>query len=107
MDAVLLVAASAGAVGVDGPGDFTMSREGRLKRRESRFVAPFVYSGIGICKPELIDGREDEVFGLAPLLFRAADAGRLFGVRLDGLWLHVGRPEAIAEAERVIDRSFL
>ena len=107
MDAMLIVAASAGAVGVDGPGDFTMDREGRLKRRKSHFVAPFIYSGVGVLKPELIAGIQEEVFGLAPLLFRAADAGRLFGVRLDGLWLHVGRPEAIAEAERAIGRSFL
>ncbi len=33
--------------------------------------------------------------------------GRLYGVRLDGLWLHVGRPESIAEAERAIERSIL
>jgi MurNAc alpha-1-phosphate uridylyltransferase len=31
--------------------------------------------------------------------------GRLFGVRLDGLWLHVGTPEAIAEAEMTIADS--
>ena len=33
--------------------------------------------------------------------------GRLYGVRLDGLWVHVGRPESIAEAEKAIDRSTL
>jgi len=107
MDAILLVAAAAGAVGVDWPGDFTMDRNGRLEKREPRFVAPFVHTGVGILKPEMIGGVEDEVFGLAPLLFRAAAAGRLYGVRLDGLWLHVGRPETIAEAERAIDRSTL
>ena len=37
----------------------------------------------------------------------AAERGRLYGLRLDGLWLHVGRPESIAEAERAIDRSTL
>ena len=55
MDIALLVAASAGAVGVDWPGDFTMTREGRLERRVDRHVAPFVYTGVGIssrnCSP--------------------------------------------------------
>ena len=37
----------------------------------------------------------------------AAAKGRLYGVRLDGLWVHVGRPESIAEADRAIDRSTL
>ena len=107
MDAILLVATSAGAVGVDWPGDFMMTREGRLKAREPRHVAPFVYTGVGIIKPQLFEGVAEDVFWLAPFFFRAAERGRLFGVRLDGLWLHVGRPESIAEAERAIDRSTL
>ena len=107
MDAILLVASSAGAVGVDWPGDFTMTREGRLQAREPRHVAPFVYTGVGILKPELFAAVEADVFRLAPFFFRAADKGRLFGLRLDGLWLHVGRPETIREAEEAIDRSIL
>jgi MurNAc alpha-1-phosphate uridylyltransferase len=107
MDAILMVAASAGAVGVDWPGDFTMDREGRLTAREPRRVAPFVYTGVGIIKPQVFDGVVEDVFRLAPFFYRAAEKGRLYGLRLDGLWLHVGRPESIAEAERAIDRSTL
>jgi MurNAc alpha-1-phosphate uridylyltransferase len=107
MDMALLVAASAGAVGVDWPGDFTMTRDGRLERREDRHVAPFVYTGVGILKPELFAGVSEEIFRLAPFFHAAAAEGRLYGVRLDGLWLHVGRPEAIGEAERAIERSML
>jgi len=107
MDAILLVAASAGAVGVDWPGDFTMDREGRLYAREARRVAPFVYTGVGIIKRALFEGVAEDVFRLAPFFYRAADQGRLYGLRLDGLWLHVGRPESIAEAEKAIDRSIL
>jgi MurNAc alpha-1-phosphate uridylyltransferase len=107
MDAMLLVASSARAVGVDWPGDFSLDAEGRLAAREARRVAPFVYTGVGIIKPELFADEPADVFRLAPFFFEAARKGRLFGVRLDGLWLHVGRPESIAEAERAIDRSTL
>jgi MurNAc alpha-1-phosphate uridylyltransferase len=107
MDAMLLVAASAGAVGVDWPGDFNMTVEGRLAFRGSREVAPFVYSGVGIIKPQLFANEPAEAFRLAPFFRAAAEKGRLFGLRLDGLWLHVGRPESIAEAERAIERSVL
>ncbi len=107
MDAMLMVAAGAGAVGVDWPGDFTMDRDGRLAAREPRQVAPFVYTGVGIIKPQLFEGIAEDVFRLAPFFYRSAEKGRLFGLRLDGLWLHVGRPELIAEAERAIDRSAL
>jgi MurNAc alpha-1-phosphate uridylyltransferase len=107
MDILLLVAASAGAVGVDWPGDFTMSHDGRLKSREPRHIAPFVYSGVGIIKPELFDTENAEVFRLAPFFHEAAKTGRLYGVRLDGLWVHVGQPGTIAEAERAVSRSVL
>ena len=107
MDAALLVASAAGAVGVDWPGDFTMSPDGRLQARDPRHVAPFVYTGIGIIKPQLFANERSEVFRLAPFFFEAARKGRLFGLRLDGLWLHVGRPESIVEAERAIGRSTL
>lgn len=102
MDALLLVAAAATSVGVDWPGDFNMDSEGRLTRRPEADVAPFVYSGVGLIKPELFAQETREVFGLAPFFFDAAAKGRLHGVRLDGIWLHVGAPAAIAEAEQAI-----
>lgn len=107
MDILLLVAAAATSVGVDWLGDFTMDAPGRLKMREERRVAPFVYTGVGIIKPELFTDASEEVFRLAPYFFRAAEEGRLFGVRLDGLWLHIGTPQALEEAERLIARSIL
>jgi MurNAc alpha-1-phosphate uridylyltransferase len=107
MDAALLVAPAAGAVGVDWPGDFTMDADGRLQARDPRRVAPFVYTGVGIIKPQLFADCREDVFRLAPFFFEASRKGRLFGLRLDGLWLHVGRPEAIAEAEAAIGRSTL
>lgn len=107
MDILLLVAATSASVGVDWPGDFTMDANGRLISREERKVAPFVYSGIGIIKPELFKDATDEVFRLAPYFHKAAEAGRLYGMRLDGLWFHVGTPQAIEDAERTFARSIL
>lgn len=105
MDVLLLVAAAASSVGVDWPGDFTMDAEGRLKQREEGGVAPFVYAGIGIVKPELFAEMAEKPFRLAPFFFGAAEEGRLFGCRLEGIWLHVGTPGAIAEAEAAVERS--
>ena len=105
MDAMLLVAAGAHAVGVDWPGDFTMLADGRLTKREERGVAPFVYAGVGIMKASLFADAPDGPLRLSPYFFDAAEKGRLFGQRLDGQWLHVGTPEAIVEAEETIKRS--
>lgn len=105
MDALLLVAATSHSIGVDWSGDFDMDKNGRLTKRDPRNVVPFVYSGVAIIKPELFAHETRDIFRLAPFFFEAAEKGRLFGLRLDGLWLHVGTPEAIAEAETAISRS--
>ncbi|MGH6817636.1 MAG: nucleotidyltransferase family protein [Methylovirgula sp.] len=107
MDILLLVAAAATSIGVDWLGDFTMDPRGRLGRREERRVAPFVYTGVGIIKPSLFADAPDGAFRLAPYFFKAAEKGRLFGARLDGIWLHIGTPQALEEAERLITRSVL
>jgi len=102
MDILLMVASTTDAVGVDWAGDFKMADDGRLARRKEGEVVPFAYSGVGIIKPELIAAVQQDVFRLAPLFFEAAEKGRLYGMRLDGRWLHVGTMEAIAQAEAVI-----
>ena len=105
MDVLLLVASTTTSIGVDWAGDFAMDEDGRLSRRQEHAVTPFVFSGVGIIKPELFAEVDDEVFRLAPFFFTAAEQGRLYGTRLEGLWLHVGTPGAIAEAALAIERS--
>ena len=105
MDILLLLANMTEAVGFDGKGDFQMDENGRLERRNELEIAPFAYAGAAIMKPELFDDTPDKPFSLNLLFDRALEQGRLFGLRLDGLWLHVGTPEAIREAEEAIARS--
>ncbi len=100
MDAALLLAPTKGGVGVDWDGDFDLDADGRIVKGAG--AQPYVYSGVGIIKPELFANMDEEVFKLAPLFFDAAIKRRLFGVVADGLWLHVGTVGAIAEAERAI-----
>jgi MurNAc alpha-1-phosphate uridylyltransferase len=105
MDALLLLAPTAGSIGYDGRGDFNMASDGRLRARPERQVAPFVYAGAAILSPALFAGAPDGKFSLTTLFTRAAETGRLFGLRLEGLWMHVGTPEAIGAAEAAIEAS--
>jgi MurNAc alpha-1-phosphate uridylyltransferase len=93
------------AIGYDGRGDFQMDREGRLTRRVERTVAPFAFCGAAIYHPRLFQGAEPGVWSMNRLFDKAMEAGRLHGVRMGGLWLHVGTPAAIGEAERAIKAS--
>ena len=105
MDALLLVAALTSSVGFDGAGDFVFSNDGRLRRRPERTVTPFAYAGVAIMARACFEGAPEGPFSLNRLWNRAIEADRLFGMRLDGMWLHVGTPQAIAEAEEAIAQS--
>jgi len=105
MDALLLLAPSTGSIGYTGRGDYAMAADGRLRRRAEREVAPFVFAGAAILSPALFVGAPTGEFRLTQLFDRAAAAGRLHGLRLEGLWMHVGTLEAITEAEQAIVRA--
>lgn len=97
-DILLLVAARDETLGYDGAGDFTMDGVGGLARRGRGETAPFVYAGVAVLTPDLFAGTPEGAFSLNLLFDRAIARGRLRGLRLDGEWLHVGTPDAIAPA---------
>ncbi|GJD58536.1 nucleotidyltransferase family protein [Methylobacterium dankookense] len=105
MDILLLVAPTATSLGYEGAGDFVMDPEGRLERRGERAVAPFIYAGVAILKPDLFADTPEGAFSLNLLFDRAIARNRLHGLRLDGQWLHVGTPEAIRAAEERVKAS--
>jgi MurNAc alpha-1-phosphate uridylyltransferase len=105
MDILLLLACVATALGYDGKGDFSMDPTGLLRRRKEREITPFVYAGVAILKPDLFADTPEGSWSLNLLFDRAIDAGRLYGLRLDGQWLHVGTPESIADAEECLAAS--
>jgi MurNAc alpha-1-phosphate uridylyltransferase len=102
MDALLMLAPTASSIGYSGRGDFNMGPDGRLTRRAEQNVAPFVYAGAAILTRAFFAGAPRGAFSLSPLFDRAAEAGRLFGLRLEGIWMHVGTPEAVKAAEAAI-----
>jgi MurNAc alpha-1-phosphate uridylyltransferase len=102
MDALLLLAPTTESIGYTGRGDFAMLPDGRLRRRAESEVVPFVYAGAAILSPALFAGAPAGAFPLTPLFDRAGAKDRLFGLRLEGLWMHVGTPEAVAAAEAAL-----
>jgi MurNAc alpha-1-phosphate uridylyltransferase len=79
-----------------------MTAGGQLVRRAERDVVPFVYAGAAILKPTLFADAPAGAFSLNLMFDRAAEVERLYGLRLEGLWLHVGTPDAVAAAARAM-----
>jgi MurNAc alpha-1-phosphate uridylyltransferase len=105
MDSLMLVAIGATSLGYEGHGDFNMTPDGLIARRTEHREAPFVFTGVSIAHPRLFEGAPQGRFSLNALWDRAIERGRLYGVRLDGMWMHVGTPEAVQEAEKWIEHE--
>jgi len=105
MDALLLLAAMVSALGYEGwRGDFRLSSTGHVSRVPDRMVSPFAFPGVQLVHPRLFADPPAPAFSTNVMWNRAIANERLFGARLDGVWLHVGSPEARDDAEAFLAR---
>ncbi|MCF6320818.1 MAG: nucleotidyltransferase family protein [Rhizobiaceae bacterium] len=102
MDILMALAHREKAIGFYGAGDFFNDGDNRLTRRGENKTAPFAFAGDYIVHPRIFQNAPKEPFSANLLYDQAIAKGRLFGVPLEGLWLHVGTPQSIGEAQRAI-----
>lgn len=105
MDALLLLVPHARALNYKGKGDFHLDALGRISRRRSGRIAPFIYSGIQLLSQRLLREAPPGPFSTNPLWDRAIAEGRLFGVTHLGLWFEVGSPGSIEPTEAALSRG--
>lgn len=105
MDSLLLLAPTVRSLGYDGRGDFAMDTLGHLRRRQPTEVVPYAFAGVSIATARMFDGAPPGAYSLNLLWDRAIASRRLFGIRLDGTWMHVGDPAALAGAEAYVARQ--
>jgi MurNAc alpha-1-phosphate uridylyltransferase len=105
MDILLLMAPTTSSIGYSGRGDYSMLPDGALRKRRELQVVPFVYAGAAIMSPSLFAGAPKGEFSLTKMFDRANEQERLFGLRLDGVWMHVGTPDAVQAAEEAVLES--
>lgn len=105
MDALLLLVPHTGASNFQGKGDFHLDPLGRISRRRSGRIAPFIYTGIQIVSHRLLRDPPEGPFSTNVLWSRAIEEERLFGTTFSGQWFEVGSPEAIAPTEAALQRG--
>lgn len=99
MDAILMIADAARTIGYVGRGDFTMAADGALSRRPTSTTVPYMFAGVQIIKPAAFAAGPDGAFSTNLIWDQMLEAGRLFGWRMGGTWMHVGAPDDLADAE--------
>jgi MurNAc alpha-1-phosphate uridylyltransferase len=102
MSALLLLAPRDSSIGFEGRGDFHMDASNRLSWRGDADTAHYVFAGVSVLKPQLFEGTTDDAFSLTKIFDKAMVQNELFGLVLDGTWMHVGTPGALMEAESLL-----
>ena len=83
-------------------GDFAL--DGTLLRNGGS--SRYTFSGIGLYHPQLFAGvAPGSRHKLAPLLRKAADAGKATGELYTGTWFDIGTPERLASIDRELSRE--
>lgn len=101
-DVLLLLVPAGKASGYDGAGDFEL--DGDTPRWRAGAAAPFVFTGLQILRPSLLDDAPDGPFSTRLLWDKATAAGRMRAIVHDGPWMHVGDPAGLALAEAFFDK---
>lgn len=99
MDGLLLLADMETALGYEGTGDFALTADQHIVRARDAAPPLFAYPGVQIVHPRMFAGAPSGVFSTNVMWDRAIAAGKLHGTLLDGVWIHVGTPQARDEAE--------
>lgn len=102
MDSLMLLAKRERSLGYSGEGDFHIAADGRLARRGADETSPYVFTGVSIADPRMFADVPQGRFSLNLVWDRAIASNRLYGMVLDGWWMHVGTPPALLDAELFI-----
>jgi N-acetyl-alpha-D-muramate 1-phosphate uridylyltransferase len=103
VDGVLLVQRASHVHSDVGFGDFALDKWGTPRRRKEREVVPYIYAGVQLIRPNLMEGMPDGAFSMNRAWDIALAAGRLRAVVHDGIWFHLSTPADLAEAEQILE----
>lgn len=102
MDALLLLVNRARAQGHAGQGDFDLARDWRISRADPLAEKDWVWTGVQMLHPRLLDDPPGAAFSTNIFWNRAIALRRAFGIVHHGDWFDVGTPQAIPLVEAAL-----
>ena len=79
-------------------GDFGLSNSLVHNTGETRYT----FSGIGVYRPEILQGQQAGAFPLAPILRAAMDRNEISGEHYAGRWFDIGTPERLQQLDELL-----
>lgn len=106
MDGLMLLFPTSKARGFDkAKGDFVMEQNGKLWRKNAPLPRPYVWISTMILNPSVYDESLPQAFSNNVIFDRMEQSGRFYGIEHNGTCYHVGTPEDLKEANRLLDTN--
>jgi len=104
MDELFLLAPRQNTIGYHGKGDFETGVDQLIARRWQD-TAPYVYAGVQVFKPQLAQAFPLEKFSRNRIWDVTLARSKAFGFPMHSLWMHVGDPHALIDAEAALAKD--
>lgn len=104
MDILLLLHTTDALPAYAGRGDYYLAEgaDQPVFAKNSDRQANFIFAGPRIVHPRIFEGAPEGAFSFLELFHKAEKQGRLFALRHDGEWHHVGTPEALEKTNLIL-----
>jgi len=104
MDLLLLLHPTENLPAYAGRGDYYLAdgTDQPIFAKNTGREANYIFAGPRIVNPALFDGAPEGAFSFLELFHKAEKAGRLYALRHDGEWHHVGTPEALEKTNQIL-----
>ena len=104
MDLLLLLHTTQDLPDYAGKGDYYLpdGSDRPVFRKHTTETPNHIFAGPRIVHPRLFDGAPDGAFSFLELFIKAEKQGRLFALRHDGDWHHVGNPVALEKTNQIL-----
>lgn len=104
MDILLLLHTTEDLPAYAGRGDYYLApgSERPVFTKNTDKEANFIFAGPRIVHPKMFQSAPEGAFSFLELFHKAEKAGRLFALRHDGEWHHVGTPEALEKTNQIL-----
>jgi MurNAc alpha-1-phosphate uridylyltransferase len=104
MDLLLLLHAAADVPAYAGKGDYYLAdgADKPIFAKGKDKTANYIFAGPRIVHPRIFKNAPEGAFSFIELFHEAERNGRLYALRHEGEWYHVGTPEALADTNRIL-----
>ena len=105
MDFLLLLFPIENAVSYQKSGDFVLLEGNIISRPKNNSLSKYIYTGVCLANTRKFTDISKNIFSINKLWDIGISKKRVYGIVHKGNWFHVGTPEELSYAEKILNNA--